>query len=58
MDSKNKCNTCGEYYSPSCDWQQGRCPHHPSMIDQILSDPYKSRYYNLINSLKDWFRRG
>lgn len=32
----------------SCDWQQGRCPHMPSMLDNILADGYKSRFYNLI----------
>jgi hypothetical protein len=31
---------------------QGRCPYHPSMLDDILSDTYKSRFYNLLNFLK------
>jgi len=48
-----KCNTCNNEYSPSCDYKQGRCPHHPSLLEQVLSDPYKSRFYNLIN----WFKR-
>jgi hypothetical protein len=53
-----KCSTCGNNYSPQCDYQQGRCPHHPSMLDQILNDAYKSRYLNLINSIKSFFKRG
>jgi hypothetical protein len=54
----NKCNICGEQIKSNCDWRQGRCPHRPSMLDLILSDPYKTRYLNLINSIKGWFRRG
>ena len=41
------CNHCGEIIHPDCAWQQGRCPHRPSMLDQILADPYRSRFYNL-----------
>ena len=26
------CKTCGATYSPDCDYQQGRCPHHPPAI--------------------------
>ena len=29
---KIDCATCGEEYHPSCDHQQGRCPHHPPLI--------------------------
>jgi hypothetical protein len=47
-----KCSTCGGVYSAHCDWQQGRCPHHPSMLDQILADNYRSRFYNLFNWLR------
>jgi hypothetical protein len=42
------CKTCGKEYNPKCDFRQGRCPHHPSMLEQILANPYKSRFYNLI----------
>jgi hypothetical protein len=35
-----------------CNWNQGRCPHTPSMIDQIMADPYRSRFYNLIKFFK------
>ena len=54
----NKCNVCGEQIKSNCDWRQGRCPHQPSMLDTILADPYKSRYYNLVQSIKGLFRRG
>ncbi len=56
-----KCDYCGENVKMNgagCDWRQGRCPHRPSALDNILSDPYKSRYLNLFNSIKKWFKRG
>ena len=49
---KIDCDTCGREYSPMCDYLQGRCPYHPSMLDKILSDPYKSRFYNLLKFFK------
>jgi hypothetical protein len=42
-----RCSVCNETPAPDCAWQQGRCPHRPSMLDQILADPYRSRFYNL-----------
>jgi hypothetical protein len=49
---KIDCKTCGREYSPMCDHMQGRCPHHLSMLDIILSNTYKLRFYNLIKFLK------
>ena len=49
---KIDCSTCGREYTPACDFMQGRCPYHPSLLDSILSDPYRSRFYNLINFFK------
>jgi hypothetical protein len=49
---KINCSTCGQEYTPMCDFMQGRCPHHPSMLDSILSDPYKSRFKNIIDLFK------
>jgi hypothetical protein len=46
------CKTCGQAYTPACDYHQGRCPHHPSMLDIILSNPHKLRFYNLIKFFK------
>jgi hypothetical protein len=53
-----KCDSCGEEIKPNCTWRQGRCPHIPSMLEQILSSPYKTRFYNLIQSIKRWFKNG
>jgi hypothetical protein len=49
-----KCAICYKVIADvkSCDWNQGRCPHAPSMIDQIISSPYKARFYNLIKFFK------
>jgi hypothetical protein len=49
---KIDCKTCGHEYTPMCDYLQGRCPHHPSMLENILSDPYRSRFYNLLKFFK------
>jgi hypothetical protein len=46
---KIDCKACGQEYSPICDYMQGRCPHHPAMID-ILQ--LKTRFTNLINFFK------
>ena len=47
-----RCSLCKKEYTPMCDFLQGRCPHHPSLLDNILSNPYKSRFYNLIKFFK------
>jgi E3 ubiquitin-protein ligase DOA10 len=31
--SKIKCKICRQEYSFLCDYNQGRCPHHPPIID-------------------------
>lgn len=46
------CKTCGKQYSISCDWQQGRCPHHPPMFDT-----HHLRFYNLWKTIKAWFKK-
>lgn len=28
-DGVNPCQICKKPYDPKCDWNQGRCPHHP-----------------------------
>jgi hypothetical protein len=40
-----KCNTCRKEYSPDCDYKQGRCPHHPPMIDIQPKDTSKGHFY-------------
>jgi len=52
-----RCDLCGKEYDSECDYRQGRCPHHPSMVDSILADPYKARYYNLLQSIKNFFTK-
>jgi hypothetical protein len=56
-----KCNACGieitEDAVRACTWHQGRCPHQPALIDNILLDPYKARFYNVIQSIKNFFTK-
>jgi hypothetical protein len=46
---KISCKTCGQEYTPMCDFMQGRCPHHPAIINLSA---VKTRVTNLINFLK------
>ena len=46
---KTDCKTCGKEYTPMCDYNQGRCPHHPALIN---TDKIKTQIHNLINFLK------
>lgn len=46
---KTNCKTCEKPYSPMCDYLQGRCPHHPAMIN---TSQIRTRLTNLINFLK------
>jgi hypothetical protein len=49
---EEKCRICLQQPEPDCAWRQGRCPHCMSMLDQIITDPYQARFYNLIQSIK------
>ena len=40
-----KCNLCKKEYSPSCDYNQGRCPHHLPMINIQPKDTSKGHFY-------------
>ena len=40
-----KCQLCNKEYSPNCDYQQGRCPHHPPMINIQPKDTSKGHFY-------------
>ena len=40
-----KCNTCNQEYSPECNYKQGRCPHHPPMINIQPRDPSRRHFY-------------
>ena len=43
--TKNNCNICRRPYDPSCDFQQGRCPHHPPMINIQPKDTSQGHFY-------------
>jgi hypothetical protein len=43
-----RCSICNRIPHAACDWNQGRCPHVPSMFDRIMSSPYKTRFNNLL----------
>jgi hypothetical protein len=40
-----KCTTCDREYSPDCDWQQGRCPHHPPLFNIQPRDTSRGHFY-------------
>jgi hypothetical protein len=44
-----RCSICRHEYTPTCDFMQGRCPHHPAMISTKV---VKTRIQNLINFFK------
>ncbi len=44
-NNDNKCPICGDVYSPTCDYNQGRCPNHPPMIKIQPKDTSKGHFY-------------
>jgi hypothetical protein len=47
-----KCQLCHKDYSPSCDYQQGRCPHHKPMINIQPKDTSRGHFYvSLVKSI-------
>jgi len=40
-----KCNTCNKEYTPDCDYNQGRCPHHPPLLNVQPKDTSKGHFY-------------
>ncbi len=58
---KNVCNSCGEEIKEGgvgCDWRQGRCPHRSPMFNEIVKSKYKMRFYNLMKSIGNIFKKG
>ncbi len=49
-----KCDICRKEYSPSCDYDQGRCPHHPPMINIQPKDT--SKWHFRISIVKSGLR--
>ena len=41
----DKCTICNKKYTPLCDYNQGRCPHHPPMITIQPKDTSKGHFY-------------
>ncbi len=50
------CKTCGKEYTPECDYKQGRCPHHPPMINIQPKDTSKGHFY--VSLAKSFIRIG
>jgi len=53
-----KCKTCRQEYSPSCDWNQGRCPNHPTKPYPIwlllLAAPFIIGAWMIMNPRRVW----
>lgn len=41
----DNCKTCGKEYSPTCDYNQGRCPNHPPMLNIQPKDTSRGHFY-------------
>lgn len=39
------CNICKKEYSADCDYNQGRCPHHPPMLNIQPKDTSRGHFY-------------
>ena len=53
-----KCSTCGRDVSLDCDWNQGRCPNRPSIVEKFYKCPVFIRCHNLIQIVKGFFKNG
>lgn len=49
-----KCDVCKKEYSSDCDHNQGRCPHHPPLIDIQPKDT--SKWHFRISIVKSGMR--
>jgi hypothetical protein len=52
----DKCNVCHNQYSPSCDWNQGRCPNHPPLIKMNIQPKDTSKGHFYVSILKSAVR--
>ena len=41
----DNCTICNKEYSPLCDYKQGRCPHHPPLLNVQPKDTSKGHFY-------------
>ena len=47
-----KCAVCSKDYTPECDFNQGRCPHHPAMLNIQPRDTSLGHFYvSLVKSI-------
>ncbi len=47
-----KCAVCRKDYTPECNFNQGRCPHHPPMLNIQPKDTSKGHFYvSLVKSI-------
>jgi hypothetical protein len=51
-----KCEICNQEYSPTCDYKQGRCSHHPPLINIQPKDTSKGHFY--VSLVKSGLRIG
>lgn len=51
-----KCSTCKQEYSSKCEFNQGRCPHHPPMFNIQPKDTSKGHFY--VSLVKSGLRIG
>ena len=47
-----KCTTCRNEITINCDYNQGRCPHRPPMINA-----HSLRFYNLMLSIRNVYNK-
>jgi len=40
-----QCNICKKEYSPECDYNQGRCPRHPPLLNIQPKDTSRGHFY-------------
>lgn len=40
-----KCKVCNKEYSPECDYNQGRCPYHPPLLNVQPRDTSRGHFY-------------
>ena len=51
-----KCAVCRKDYTPECNFNQGRCPHHPPMLNIQPRDTSKGHFY--VSLVKSTIRIG
>ena len=51
-----KCAVCRKDYTPECNYNQGRCPHHPPMLNIQPRDTSKGHFY--VSLVKSTIRIG